>query len=95
MEDSIQVWLLVLTLFLPRLSLFIAYFIHQIPANTIPFIADILMWLFIPRVLMLIYIADHFGTGSAWFWIHLITALAVWVKSSHVAYKKKKRKELI
>jgi len=90
MEDSIQVWLLVLTLFLPRLALLIAYFTHQIPINNIHWIGEVLLWTFLPRVLMLIYIADHLGTGSAWFWIHLAAAVVVWSKSSHVAYKKKK-----
>jgi hypothetical protein len=92
MENLIQPWLLVLTLFLPRISLFIAYLIGQIPANPVPFLGDILLFIFLPRVLMLIYIVENFGTASPWFWIHLVVALIVWYKSSRYAYKKKFKK---
>ena len=92
MEHLIQPWLLVLTLFVPRISLLIAYFIHQIPFNNIPFIGDLLLYIFLPRVLMLIYIVDNLGTASPWFWIHLVVAIAVWGKSSNYAYKKKFKK---
>jgi hypothetical protein len=92
MENPIQIWLLVLTLFIPRISLLIAYLWHQIPANTIPFIGDIIMYVLIPRVLMLIYIADNLGTSSPWFWIHLVVTLIVWSKSSHWTYKRKRRR---
>jgi len=92
MENPIQIWLLVLTLFIPRISLLIAYFSHQIPHNTIPFIGDLIMYVLIPRVLMLIYIADNLGTSSPWFWIHLVVTLIVWSKSSHWTYKRKWRR---
>ena len=78
MEHLIQPWLLVLTLFVPRISLLIAYFIHQVPYNNIPFIGDILLYVFLPRVLMLIYIVDNLGTSSPWFWIHLVVAVLVY-----------------
>ena len=88
----IETWILVLALFIPRITLLIAYFSHQIPTNNIPFVGDILLFVFLPRVLMLIYIIDHLGISSPWFWIHLVVAVIVWSKSSHVAYKKKFRR---
>jgi hypothetical protein len=88
----IETWLLVLTLFIPRISLLIAYFAHQIPYNNIPFIGDLLLYVFFPRVLMVIYIYDNLGWQNAWFWIHIVMAIIVWSKSSHVAYKKKWKK---
>lgn len=88
----IETWLLVLTLFIPRISLFIAYFSHQIPANNIPFIGDLLLYVFLPRVLMVIYIYDHMGWQNAWFWIHIVMAIIVWSKGSHTAYKKRWKK---
>lgn len=69
---------LVVSLFLPRTILIIYFLIHQIPGNTVPLIGDILLTVFIPRALILIYIAQNLGTGSPWFWIHLIVALAVY-----------------
>jgi len=88
----IETWILVLALFLPRITLLIAHFSHQIPQNNIPLVGDILLWVFLPRALMLIFIIDHLGISSPWFWIHLVAAIIVWSKSSHVAYKRKFRK---
>lgn len=88
----IETWILVLTLFIPRISLLIAYFSHQIPPNNIPFIGDLLLYMFLPRLLMVIYIYDNMGWQNPWFWIHIVVAIIVWSKSSHVTYKKKFRK---
>ncbi|HJY63688.1 MAG TPA: hypothetical protein VJ455_05980 [Ignavibacteria bacterium] len=84
----IETWLLVLTLFIPRISLLIAYFWHQIPANNIPFIGDLLLYVFFPRVLMVIYIYDHMGWQNAWFWIHIVVAIIVWSKGTHYSNRK-------
>ncbi|HQY53268.1 MAG TPA: hypothetical protein PLD63_12930 [Ignavibacteria bacterium] len=46
--------------------------------NTVPFIGDILLTVFIPRALIVIYIAQNLGTDSPWFWIHLVTAVLVY-----------------
>ena len=75
---EIQLWLLVLTLFLPRLGLLIAWFSGQIPFNTVPFAGDALMAIFLPRVLMLIYIGTDLGTSNPWFYLHLVVALIAW-----------------
>ncbi|MCX6162522.1 MAG: hypothetical protein NTV87_14470 [Ignavibacteriae bacterium] len=82
---------LILSLFLPRVALIIFYFIHAIPQNNVPFIGEALLTVFLPRVLVLIYIADILGTGSVWFWIHLAAALIVYSGSGKY-YKKKFRK---
>jgi len=72
---DIQVWLLVLTLFLPRIGLYIAWLNGTIPYNDIPFWGDFFMTLFIPRVLMLLYIGMNMGCGNIWFIVHLIMAI--------------------
>lgn len=69
---------LVVSLFLPRTTLIIYYLFLQIPMNTVPFIGDILLTVFIPRALIVIYIAQNLGTDSPWFWIHLVTAVLVY-----------------
>jgi hypothetical protein len=88
----IETWILVLTLFIPRISLLIAYFSHQIPVNNIPFIGDVLLYVFFPRVLMVIYIYDNMGWQSPWFWIHIAAAILVYTKGSHATYKRKFRR---
>ena len=88
----IETWLLVLTLFIPRISLLIAYFSHQIPVNNIPFIGDLLLYIFLPRLLMVIYIYDNMGWQNPWFWIHIVVAIIVWSKGSQETYKRKFRR---
>jgi hypothetical protein len=75
---GIPLWFLVLSLFLPRLSLFVGW-IHMwwffVPQ---PWAA--VLWAFLPRVLVLIFIHAHQGF-DLWFWIHLVTAIVVWLAS--------------
>lgn len=88
----IETWVLVVTLFLPRIALLIAYFSHQVPSNNIPFIGDVLLYVFLPRLLMIIYIYDNMGWENPWFWIHIVVAIIVWSKGSHETYKRKFRR---
>lgn len=85
----IETWVLVVTLFLPRIALLIAYFSHQVPYNNIPFIGDLLLYVFLPRLLMIIYIYDNMGWQNPWFWIHIVVAIIVYTKGSLVTYKRK------
>ncbi|RPI17220.1 MAG: hypothetical protein EHM58_10185 [Ignavibacteriae bacterium] len=79
---------LVLSLFLPRLTLIIYFFFFHIPPNNVPFIGDILLGVFLPRVLVVIYIADNLGTGSPWFWIHIVAAVVVYLFSANKGNKR-------
>jgi len=81
MNGTIETWFLVMSLFLPRITLLIAWLSHGIPPNTVPFVAEVFMTIFIPRVLILIYIGTVMGL-CPWFYIHLITACLVWGKCS-------------
>jgi len=78
LAHGIPLWFLVLSLFLPRLSLFVGW-IHMwwffVPQ---PWAA--VLWAFLPRVLVLIFIHAHQGF-DLWFWIHLVTAVVVWLAS--------------
>ena len=69
---------LVLSLFLPRLTLFIYYFFVTrtvVPWNLLPCIGNLALGIILPRVLILIFVADTLGTSSPWFWIHLVAAV--------------------
>jgi hypothetical protein len=87
--NDIATWFLVMSLFLPRLTLLIAYCTGGIPLNTIPFWGDFFMALFIPRILVLFYIITNLGFG-AWAIIHLI--LLIMVYTSHVIVKTRSSK---
>jgi len=86
LAHGIPFWFLVLSLFLPRLSLFIGW-IHMwwfyVPQ---PWAA--ILWAFLPRVLVLILIQAHLGF-TLWFWIHLVTALLVWSGGSSAASRRR------
>lgn len=76
-SQTIATWFLVLGLFLPRVTLVAAFFSHTVPPNNVPFILDVLGAIFLPRVLICIYIAFNMGYNE-WFWLHLVVALVVY-----------------
>jgi hypothetical protein len=80
-NQGIATWFLVLGLFLPRVTLIAAYLTDSMPPNNVPFILDVLGTVFLPRVLICIYIAANMGY-SEWFWLHLVVALVVYGFSS-------------
>lgn len=51
---------------------YLLLFPELFPANSVPQIADILLGIFVPRVLILIYIYQNMGYNNIWFVIHLI-----------------------
>jgi hypothetical protein len=89
LSHGIPLWFLVLSLFLPRLSLFIGW-IHMwwffVPQ---PWAA--VLWAFLPRVLVLVFIHAHRGF-DLWFWIHLATAVVVWGGSGASHNKRRVRR---
>jgi Na+/alanine symporter len=82
MHHEIATWFLVISLIFPRITLLIAWLNGSIPYNTIPFILDAVMAVFLPRVLILIYIGTNMGCDNAWFIIHAIVGALVWIGSA-------------
>lgn len=76
-SQTIATWFLVLGLFLPRVTLVATFLTHTVPPNNVPFILDVLGAVFLPRVLICIYIAFNMGYNE-WFWLHLVVALVVY-----------------
>jgi hypothetical protein len=79
MGNDIELWLLIITLIVPRIGLLIAWLSGQIPYNTIPFVGDVVLAIFLPRLLMTMYIATNLGTANPWFWIHLLGFILAFV----------------
>ena len=77
MENEIGIWFLLLGLFVPRFVLFFWWITGNLPYNTTPLLADVLCSVFIPRVLILVYIYGIQGM-SEWFWIHLVAMFIAW-----------------
>ena len=74
--NEIPAWFLVLSLFLPRLSLIAAFYTAGAFPHLFSLWFSIPMALFIPRILILMAIATVMGI-CPWFWIHLVVAMTM------------------
>lgn len=74
---SMDIYFLIFSLFFPRLVLLVFIFLYPdlYPANAVPQWADILLGIFMPRVLILIYIYQNLGADNVWFIAHLIVMI--------------------
>jgi hypothetical protein len=72
-----DIYFLIFSLFFPRLVLIVVLLFSPelYPANTVPQWADILLGIFLPRVLILIYIYQNLGADNIWFIAHLIVMI--------------------
>ena len=88
---GLPLWFLVLSLFLPRLCIFVAWLqhsmIHHIPA--VVGIIPIVLWLLVPRVLILIWIYSDQGIGL-WFLIHVIALIVAWGGGGSRVYSRRR-----
>ncbi len=72
----IALWLLLLGLAFPRLSLFIAWLVPgAYPPNALPDLVNFVGWLIFPRFLMAFYIYSDIGLQNVWFWAYLVLGL--------------------
>jgi hypothetical protein len=88
---GLPLWFLILSLFLPRLSIFVAWLqhsmVHHIPA--VVGLLPIIVWLLVPRIIILVWIYSDQGV-SLWFIIHLLALLGAWGGGSHrVVYRER------
>jgi hypothetical protein len=72
-------------LFLPRLTLFLAWLLNGYPANPLPDLLNFVLWLFVPRFLLAFYIYTDMGPDNVWFWAYLITGILGFVGESGYA----------
>lgn len=70
-------YFLLFSLFFPRVVLLVFLFLYPnlYPANAVPQWADIALGIFLPRVLILIYIYQNMGADNVWFVAHLVVAV--------------------
>ncbi|HXH69281.1 MAG TPA: hypothetical protein VNI60_02930 [Pyrinomonadaceae bacterium] len=64
-------YFLLFSLFFPRIVLLVYFLIERFPHNTIPFWGDVLLGIFVPRILILISIYQNMGYDNVWFAAHL------------------------
>jgi hypothetical protein len=72
-----DVYFLTISLFFPRLVLLIVilFYPNLYPANSVPQWADIILGIFVPRILILLYIYQNMGANNIWFVVHLIVMI--------------------
>ncbi len=72
----IALWMLVAGLFLPRLTMFLAWLGPGIAAAAaLPELLNFVLWLFFPRFLMAFYIFTDSGPNNIWFWAYIVTGI--------------------
>ncbi len=88
---TIPFWFLVLSLFLPRLCMFVAWIqhsmVHYIPPTV--GIIPVIIALLVPRLLILFWIYSDQGL-SLWFLIHLIALLMAWGGGGSRVYSRRR-----
>jgi len=74
---AIPLWFLVLSLFLPRICIVVAWFQHSLPTAFIPAsvnLIEIIVAILIPRILILFWIYEDQGI-TIWFLLHVIALI--------------------
>lgn len=62
------------------------------PANIVPQWADILLGVFAPRILILIYIYQNMGYDNIWFVAHLVVMLVAYFGGGREARRRRDRR---
>ena len=62
-------------LFLPRLTLFVAWLMSAYPPNALPLLLNFAGWLFLPRFLIAYYIYTDSGPNNLWFWAYIVAGI--------------------
>ena len=87
---AIPLWFLVLSLFLPRICIILAWFQHSMP-TFIPAtvgIIPIVVAMLLPRILILFWIYTDQGI-TIWFLLHGIALLIAWGGGGHTVYRRR------
>jgi hypothetical protein len=90
---SIPLWFLVLSLFLPRICIVLAWLQHSMVHYIPPVVGiiPIIVALLIPRLLILFWIYSDQGI-SLWFLIHVIALLVAWGGGGSRVYTRRTRR---
>ncbi len=89
----IDVYFLIFSLFAPRLVLlvYIVFFPELYPANAVPQWGDILLGIFLPRVLILIYIYQNMGADNVWFIAHMVVMILAYFGGGRHTQQRRRR----
>jgi hypothetical protein len=85
-------YFLLFSLFFPRITLIAYFLMERFPQNTLPLWADVVLGVFIPRILILIFIYQNMGTNNIWFAAHLIVMILAYFAGSNRTNSWRKRR---
>ncbi|MCW5959444.1 MAG: hypothetical protein KIS76_04730 [Pyrinomonadaceae bacterium] len=85
-------YFLLFSLFVPRITMVVALFLGNFPANSVPQIFDILLGIFVPRILILIYIYQNMGYENVWFVAHLVVLIITYFGGSRETHRRVRRR---
>ncbi|MGA8937871.1 MAG: hypothetical protein WB439_01780 [Acidobacteriaceae bacterium] len=88
---TIPLWFLVLSLFLPRICILIAWLQHSMVHYIPPVVGiiPVIVALLVPRLLILYWIYTDLGIGI-WFLLHVIALLIAWGGGSSRIYSRRR-----
>jgi hypothetical protein len=88
-----DIYFLVISLFFPRIVLLFCLLLSPgaYPHNTVPEWADLVLGIFVPRILILIYIYQNLGYDNIWFVIHLVVMLIAYFGGGRQTYRRRYR----
>lgn len=64
------------------------------PGNTVPQWGDLLLGIFAPRVLILIYIYQNMGYNNIWFAVHLVVMILAYFGGGRETRRRRRRKSV-
>ena len=67
-------------------------FPSQFPANSVPQLADLLLGILFPRILILIYIYQNLGYNNIWFAAHLIVMILAYFGGGRETRRRRRRR---
>lgn len=74
---------------------YLLLFPELFPANAVPQWADLLLGIFVPRVLILIYIYQNMGYSNIWFAAHLIVMILAYMGGGGETRRRRRRRVVI
>jgi len=88
-----DIYFLALSLFFPRIVLLVMILLYPnlYPANTVPQWADLVLGIFVPRILILIYIYQNMGYNNIWFVIHLVVMILAYFGGGRETIRRRRR----
>jgi hypothetical protein len=87
-------YFLLFSLFFPRLVMVVYLFLfpNLFPQNSVPQLADIVLGIFVPRILILIYIYQNMGYDNVWFVAHLVVMILAYMGGGRETRRRRRRR---